>query len=156
MFRSIDERLSRYEHESFQRSSSLHRDLPAIILILVFLFLVALVLTQIILLQRKYSRQNSTETRILHEELRQMDRTIEKVLKKDSPTIDQWKYFFDFQTHSNQFEHIFDENSKSNFSTRQKKFLCNEVPPNLRKKFSFSFEENRTSLSFICRRSNFH
>lgn len=36
-----------------------------------------------------------------------MDRTIEKVLKKDSPMIDQWKYFFDFQTHSNQFEHIF-------------------------------------------------
>ena len=141
--------LSRYEHAAFQPSSSFHRDLPAIVLLLVFLFLIALVFTQILLLYATHPKTHAVDTRNVQQEIRQMEQTIEKSLKKDAATVEQWKSVFNVQSQTNRFEDLLRQNSTANFSTRQTKSRCDEIPANLREFRSFSLVESSKRLQRV-------
>lgn len=132
IFTSIDERLTRYEHETFHSPSlSWNRDLPAVFVLIVVLFICSLVFTQVLLLNRAKPNNRTIDARNLTRELRQMDQTIENILKKNAATINQWKNVFQVQTFSNRFENLFQQNFDENSTINEEKNLCDEVPTNL-------------------------
>jgi hypothetical protein len=147
--------LYRYNHEPIS-TSLLPRDIPPIVILLFFLFLIVIVLLQILVVHKSRYGSNYSTMQKIQEELRQMDESMETILRHNVLPIDKWRLLFHIRTYVSHFQYLFYlfnkqnytrmNDIKSNSSDNQKKRIyCNEEPSQLRmfkinkKYFSFCF-----------------
>ncbi len=134
--------LYRYHHEPMS-TNLLRRDFPPIFILLFFLFLIVIILSQVLLLHTSRYGTNFSATQKLQEDLRQMDESMETILRHNVLPIDKWRLLFHIRTYVSHFQYLFylfnKQNStttndvKSNSSDNQKKRIyCNEEPSQLR------------------------
>jgi hypothetical protein len=127
--KSFRSSLHRYHHESLPSLSHRVNCLP-ICLVLSILFIVVCVNVQIAtvhLLRPKTMPILSKQTR---GELKQMDQTMNELLRENVLSIDRWHRFFQLQTYISQFGAFFDVDRQ--VKRRATRELCQEIPDDLR------------------------
>jgi len=98
--------LYRYSHEPVA-SSFLRRDIPPILILLFFLFLIVITLSQILVVHTSRYGANFSNMQKVQEELKQMDESMEALLRDHVLPIDKWKLLFHIQTYLYRFEDLF-------------------------------------------------
>jgi hypothetical protein len=128
--------LHRYNHESVL-NNAIHRDIPPVIFVLVFLFLILIVLSQILLVHHSRSNKDYSTMQKVQSELKQMDETMETIIKNNILPIDKWRLVFYIQNYVNHFQYLIDLFNKFNQtkinSSDDKRYYCNEEPSQLRR-----------------------
>ena len=98
--------LFRYNHEPII-SNSLRRDVPPILILLFFLFLIVITLSQILVVHSSRYGANFSTMQQIQEELKQMDESMEAILRDNVLPIDKWRLLFQIQTYLYRFENLF-------------------------------------------------
>jgi hypothetical protein len=106
--------LYRYNHEPVS-SNLLRRDIPPILILLFFLFLIVIILSQILVVHTSRYGANFSAMQKIQEELKQMDDSMEALLRDNVLPIDKWRLLFHIQTYLYRFEYLF--NSFNNESS---------------------------------------
>lgn len=101
------QRLYRYNHEPVS-SNVLSRDISSILILLFFLFLLVISLSQILVVHTSRYGANFSAMQKLQEELKQMDESMEALLRDNVLPIDKWRLLFQIQTYLYRFEFLFD------------------------------------------------
>jgi hypothetical protein len=99
--------LYRYNHEPVS-SNLLRRDIPPILILLFFLFLIVITLSQILVVHTSRYGANFSTMQKIQEELRLMDDSMESLLRDNVLPIDKWRLLFHIQTYLYRFEYLFD------------------------------------------------
>jgi beta-1,4-galactosyltransferase 1 len=111
--------LYRYNHEPVS-SNLLRRDIPPILILLFFLFLIVITLSQILVVHTSRYGANFSTMQKIQEELKLMDDSMEALLRDNVLPIDKWRLLFHIQTYLYRFESLFDLfNNDSNLITNQ-------------------------------------
>ena len=109
--------LYRYNHEPVS-SNLLRRDIPPILVLLFFLFLIIITLSQILVVHTSRYGANFSAMQKIQEELKLMDYSMEELLRDNVLPIDKWRLLFHIQTYLYRFEDIFDSfHNDSNFAS---------------------------------------
>jgi len=98
--------LYRYNHEPLS-SNLLRRDIPPILILLFFLFLIVITLSQILVVHTSRYGTNFSTMQKIQEELRLMDDSMEALLRDNVLPIDKWRLLFHIQTYLYRFEYLF-------------------------------------------------
>ncbi|CAF1651326.1 unnamed protein product [Rotaria magnacalcarata] len=107
-------RLYRYNHEPVS-SNLLSRDISSILILLFFLFLLIISLSQILVVHTSRYGANFSAMQKIQEELKQMDESMEAILRDNVLPIDKWRLLFQIQVYLYRFELLFDTfNNDSN------------------------------------------
>ncbi|CAF0758216.1 unnamed protein product [Rotaria sp. Silwood1] len=107
-------RLYRYNHEPVS-SNLLNRDISSILILLFFLFLLVISLSQILVVHTSRYGANFSAMQKIQDELKQMDESMEALLRDNVLPIDKWRLLFQIQTYLYRFELLFDSfNNDSN------------------------------------------
>lgn len=129
--------LYRYNHEPVT-NNLLRRDIPPVLILIFFLFLVVLILSQILIVHKSRYGSNYSSMQQIQEELKQMDESMETILRDNVLPIDQWRLLFHIQKYAYRFQELFRLSNKQNStfmnsSDNQKhKNYCDEQPSQLR------------------------
>ena len=115
--------LYRYNHEPVS-SNLLRRDIPPILILLFFLFLIVITLSQILVVHTSRYGANFSTMQKVQEELKQMDDSMEALLRDNVLPIDKWRLLFHIQTYLYRFEYLFDLFNNETNSTN----LCSSQP----------------------------
>ena len=99
--------LYRYNHEPVT-SNLLRRDIPPILILLFFLFLIVITLSQILVVHTSRYGANFSTMQKIQEELKQMDESMEVLLRDHVLPIDKWRLLFHIQTYLYRFEDLFE------------------------------------------------
>lgn len=99
--------LFRYQHEPVP-SSFLRRDIPPIVFVIFFLFLVILILSQVFVVHSSRYGTNLSAMKQIQEELKQMDESMGALLRDNALPIDQWRLLFSLRNYLRRFHDIFD------------------------------------------------
>jgi hypothetical protein len=119
--------LYRYNHEPVS-SNFLRRDIPPILILLFFLFLIIITLSQILVVHTSRYGANFSTMQKIQEELRLMDESMEVLLRDNVLPIDKWRLLFHIQTYLDRFEYLFESfnnrtelfnETKTNFEMKQ-------------------------------------
>ena len=102
-----NQQLHRYSHEPVS-SSLLHREIPPILILLFFLFLIIITLSQILVVHTSRYGANFYSMQKVQEELKQMDESMEAMLRDNVLPIDKWRLLFHIETYLSRFEYLFD------------------------------------------------
>ncbi|CAF0931090.1 unnamed protein product [Rotaria sordida] len=114
-------RLYRYNHEPVS-SNLLSRDISSILILLFFLFLLVISLSQILVVHTSRYGTNFSAMQKVQEELKQMDESMEALLRNNVLPIDKWRLLFQIQTYLYRFELLFDtfnNQTKTNITIKQ-------------------------------------
>ena len=106
--------LYRYNHEPVS-SHLLRRDIPPILVLLFFLFLIIITLSQILVVHTSRYGANFSAMQKIQEELKLMDYSMEELLRDNVLPIDKWRLLFHIQTYLYRFEDIFDSFHNDSF-----------------------------------------
>lgn len=98
--------LYRYSHEPIS-SNFLRRDIPPILILLFFLFLIVITLSQILVVHTSRYGTNFSTMQKLQEELKLMDESMEVLLRDHVLPIDKWRLLFHIQSYLTRFEDLF-------------------------------------------------
>jgi hypothetical protein len=98
--------LYRYNHEPIS-TKFLRRDIPPILILLFFLFLIIIILSQILVVHTSRYGSNYAAMQKVQDELKQMDESMETLLRNNVLPIDQWRLLFHIQIYLYRFEHLF-------------------------------------------------
>ncbi|UJR25040.1 hypothetical protein I4U23_006400 [Adineta vaga] len=101
-----NQQLHRYSHEPIS-SNLLHRDIPPVLILLLFLFLIIIILSQILVVHTSRYGANFSSMQKVQEELKQMDESMEALLRNNVLPIEQWRLLFHIQTYLSRFENLF-------------------------------------------------
>ena len=101
------QQLYRYNHEPVT-SNLLRRDIPPILILLFFLFLIVITLSQILVVHTSRYGANFSTMQKIQEELKQMDESMEVLLRDHVLPIDKWRLLFHIQTYLYRFEDLFE------------------------------------------------
>ncbi len=131
--------LYRYHHEPVT-SNLLPRDIPPIFICLFFLFLIIIILSQILIVHSSRSGANMSNMYKIQEELKQMDESMETILREDVLPIDKWRLLFHIQNYVYRFKDLFnqqnhsasDEMRNESLHNRTQRNYCHEEPDQLR------------------------
>jgi hypothetical protein len=111
--------LYRYNHEPVS-SNLLRRDIPPILILLFFLFLIIITLSQILVVHTSRYGTNFSTMQKIQEELKLMDDSMEALLRDNVLPIDKWRLLFHIQTYLYRFEYLFDSfNNDSDIITNE-------------------------------------
>lgn len=143
-------RLYRYHHET-SSTSLLRRDLPPIIIIFLFLFLIIIILSQILVVHTSRRGVTYTEMHRMQEDLKEMDKSMETILRTNVLPIEKWRLLFRIQTYVDHFQYLYqlfkgenqtmidqrtfnlsDKNSPRNLCSEQPSQLCKFIFSNIR------------------------
>jgi hypothetical protein len=102
----FNHQLYRYNHEPVS-SNFLRRDIPPILILLFFLFLIVITLSQILVVHTSRYGANFSTMQKIQEELRLMDESMEVLLRDNVLPIDKWRLLFHIQTYLDRFEYLF-------------------------------------------------
>jgi hypothetical protein len=151
--------LHRYNHETVS-NNTVHRDIPPIVFVLVLLFFFIIILSQILVVHYSRPGTHYSSMQKIHSELRQMDESMETILRQNVSPIDKWRLLFHIQTYVYHFQYLIDLFNTSNqtkiiYSDNQKKRdYCNEEPSQLSRfrsmkniVFIFDYFSRRTDSS---------
>lgn len=119
--------LYRYNHEPVS-SSLLRRDIPPILILLFFLFLIVITLSQILVVHTSRYGANFSTMQKIQEELKLMDESMEALLRDNVLPIDKWRLLFHIQTYLYRFESLFD--LFNNHSNLTRNYLSNQTIKN--------------------------
>jgi hypothetical protein len=128
--------LYRYNHEPVS-NNLLHRDIPPIIILLVFLFLIIIVLSQILVVHTSRYGSSYSSMQKIQQELKQMDDSMEKILRDNVLPIDKWRLLLNIQTYVYRFQdlfYLFNKQNHTKYNTSDnhtKKNYCNQEPSQL-------------------------
>ena len=103
---SEKDRLYRYSHEPIS-SNFLRRDIPPILILLFFLFLIVITLSQILVVHTSRYGTNFSAMQKLQEELKLMDESMEVLLRDNVLPIEKWRLLFHIQSYLTRFEYLF-------------------------------------------------
>jgi hypothetical protein len=98
--------LYRYNHEPVS-SNFLRRDIPPILILLFFLFLIIITLSQILVVHTSRYGANFSTMQKIQEELKLMDDSMEVLLRDHVLPIEKWRLLFHIQTYLYRFEYLF-------------------------------------------------
>ncbi|CAF0846364.1 unnamed protein product [Adineta ricciae] len=101
-----NQQLHRYSHDPVS-SNLLHRDIPPILILLFFLFLIIITLSQILVVHTSRYGANFSSMQKIQEELKQMDESMEAMLRENVLPIEQWRLLFRIQAYLSRFEDLF-------------------------------------------------
>lgn len=102
-----NQRLYRYNHEPVS-SNLLSRDISSVLILLFFLFLLVISLSQILVVHTSRYGANFSAMQKIQEELKQMDESMEAILRDNVLPIEKWRLLFQIQTYLYRFEALFD------------------------------------------------
>lgn len=102
----LNHQLYRYSHEPIS-SNFLRRDIPPILILLFFLFLIVITLSQILVVHTSRYGTNFSAMQKLQEELKLMDESMEVLLRDNVLPIDKWRLLFHIQSYLTRFEYLF-------------------------------------------------
>jgi hypothetical protein len=118
------QQLYRYNHEPVS-TNFLRRDIPPILILLFFLFLIIIILSQILVVHTSRYGINFSSMQKMQEELKQMDDSMETILRDNVLPIDKWRLLFHIRTYLNHFQSLFDlfnnENNNSSVQLKRQK-----------------------------------
>ena len=118
--------LYRYAHEPVS-SNFLRRDIPPILILLFFLFLIVITLSQILVVHTSRYGTNFSTMQKLQEELKLMDESMEVLLRDNVLPIDQWRLLFHIQSYLTRFEYLF-----HSFNSPADSIIINQTKTNFR------------------------
>jgi hypothetical protein len=133
--------LHRYNHDPILNNSTLgtlRRDLLPIIILLVFLILVIIILVQILIVHTSRYGSNYSSMQKIQEELKEMDKSMETILRDNVLPIDKWRLLFHIQRYVYRFQDLFYLFKKQNYTIynssdiQTKRNYCDEQPNQLR------------------------
>jgi len=136
--------LHRYNHEPVS-SNLVNRDIPPILILLFFLFLIVITLSQILVVHTSRYGANFSSMQKVQEELKQMDESMEALLRDNVLPIDKWRLLFHIQTYLSRFEDLFDSfnnNSDVIINNRTNINIKQLLKPLLNKSNEFLLREN--------------
>jgi len=110
--------LYRYHHEPIS-STLLRRDIPPIFILAFFLFLIIIILSQILVVHSSRYETNFSAMQKIQGELKEMDESMEKILRNNVLPVDKWRLLFHLQTYLNRFEYLFDLFNNETNSTNE-------------------------------------
>jgi hypothetical protein len=128
--------LYRYNHEPVS-SNLLRRDIPPILILLFFLFLIVITLSQILVVHTSRYGANFSTMQKIQEELRLMDDSMESLLRDNVLPIDKWRLLLNIQTYVYRFQdlfYLFNKQNHTKYNTSDnhtKKNYCNQEPSQL-------------------------
>ena len=135
--------LYRYNHETVS-TALLRRDLPPVIIICLFLFLIIIILSQILVVHTSRYGSKYASMQKIQEELKQMDQSMNTILRDNVLPIDKWRLLLHIQTYVDHFQYLYrlfkqeiqssieQRNGNSSDKNFQGKNLCSEQPSQLR------------------------
>ncbi|CAF1071402.1 unnamed protein product [Adineta steineri] len=152
--------LHRYNHEPVS-SNLLHRDIPPILILLFFLFLIVITLSQILVVHTSRYGANFSSMQKIQEELKQMDESMETLLRDNVLPIDKWRLLFHIQTYLSRFEDLFNNfnnNNNSNLIQNNNQTIDRKkyFKPLFNNKSNEFFIRDNTSNYFINNRKHIH
>ena len=125
------QQLYRYNHEP-NAANLLRRDIPPIVILVVFLFLIIIILSQILVVHTSRYGSNLSATQQIQAELKQMDESMETILRNNVVPIEKWRLLFDIQTYVSHYEYLFNLLNANNQSMNsQQRDYCPEEPQRL-------------------------
>jgi ElaB/YqjD/DUF883 family membrane-anchored ribosome-binding protein len=140
--------LYRYNHEPVS-SNFLRRDIPPILILLFFLFLIIIILSQILVVHTSRYGANFSSMQKIQEELRQMDDSMETLLRDNVLPIDKWRLLFQIQTYLYRFEYLFNLfNNSTNDYSNNIKHVQNRVEEMIDETNKNSFQEKRKNTGY--------
>jgi len=125
--------LYRYNHEPVS-NNLLHRDIPPIIILLVFLFLIIIVISQILIVHTSRYGSSYSAMQKIQEELKQMDDSMEQILRNNVLPIDKWRLLLNIQTYVYRFQDLFYKQNHTKYNTSDnhtKRNYCDQQPSQL-------------------------
>ncbi|CAF3593672.1 unnamed protein product [Rotaria sordida] len=118
--------LHRYNHEPIS-SNFLRRDVPPILILAFFLFLIIIILSQILVVHTSRYGINFSTMQKNQEELKEMDASMETILHNNVLPINKWRLLFYIQTRLYRFQYLFDLFNNQNNLTNENFNQSNEI-----------------------------
>jgi hypothetical protein len=146
--------LNRYKHEILA-DNSFHRDIPPAAFLFIFLFLIVIIVSQILIVHYSRSNSNYVSNQKIQGEMKQMDDTMNTIIRDSDLPYDKWRLVLDIQNSAEHFQYLIDLFNKSNDTVnssdnqQRNREYCNEEPSHLRKFNSMEIIVNDFSF---CRR----
>ena len=135
--------LYRYHHEPVP--ANLGRDIPPVIILLFFLFLIMIVLSQILVVHTSHYGSHFSMMQKIQEELKQMDESMEGILHQNILPINKWRFLSHIRIFLYRFEYLFELLNNQSHSTSETFIETKDyfsVKKNLNKSNEISEEEN--------------
>ena len=139
-----NQQLYRYNHEPVS-SNLLNRDIPPILILLFFLFLIVITLSQILVVHTSRYGVNFSTMQKIQEELKQMDESMEILLRDNVLPIDKWRLLFHIQTYLYRFEYLFNSFNNQSDDLYSNKTIKQYLKPLLNKSNEVLLRQNTSN-----------
>ena len=148
-----NQRLYPYNHEPISSNSPNH-DILSILILLFFVFLIVISLSQILVVHTSRYGANFSPIQKIQQELNLMDDSMKTLLHKNALPIDKWRLLFQIQTYFYRFKYLVDSfKMNSNFKiNRTKTKDLNKITTNITRRKLF----NKSNEFLLYKNNNEH